>query len=154
MELQLSLIPAPHDDKHMYEFAGVLTSHGIEFWPAIPSNVGNLPPTPEASRTDSDLQQSALEAFKEWGRTDDKNRYCFLIVRPSGDFIIQAGQALSSLGLGGIIGAWLTAKYGRKVRLKVGEIEAEAHTPEEVEKLLARAQEIQQRNQPKVIHEP
>jgi len=40
------------------------------------------------------------------------------------------------------------ARYGRKVRLKIGEIEAEAQTREEVEKLLARAQEIQQRNQP------
>ena len=33
-------------------------------------------------------------------------------------------------------------------------IEAEAQTVEEVEKLLNRAEEIQQRNQPKVIHEP
>lgn len=54
--------------------------------------------------------------------------------------------------LGTAIGAWLHARYGRKVRLKIGEIEAEAQTVEEVETLLARAQEIQQRNQPpKVI---
>ena len=46
---------------------------------------------------------------------------------------------------------WLKAKYGRKVRLKVGELEAEAQTIEEVERLLARAQKIQQQNQPPKI---
>ena len=50
------------------------------------------------------------------------------------------------------LGVWLHAHYGRKVRLKVGDIEAEAQTREEVEKLLVRAEEIQQRNQaPKII---
>jgi hypothetical protein len=73
---------------------------------------------------------------------------------PSGEFVIEIVKTLGSLGLGGIIGAWIQAKHGRKVRVKVGEIEAEASTTEEVEKLLVRAQEIQQRNQPKVIHEP
>ena len=48
-------------------------------------------------------------------------------------------------------GAWLHAKYGRKVRLKIGDIEAEAQSVEEVEKLIARAQEIQQANQPKKV---
>jgi hypothetical protein len=38
--------------------------------------------------------------------------------------------------------------------LKIGDIEAEAQTAEEVEKLLDKAHEIQQRSQPKVIHEP
>ena len=70
-----------------------------------------------------------------------------------GDFTIKLAVVVGP-ALGTIIGAWLHARYGRKVRLKIGEIEAEAQTVEEVEKLLARAQEIQQRNQPKVIHEP
>ena len=56
--------------------------------------------------------------------------------------------------IGTAVGVWLHAKYGRRVRLKVGDIEAEAQTAEQVEKLLARALEIQQHNQPKVIHEP
>jgi hypothetical protein len=56
--------------------------------------------------------------------------------------------------LGTIVGAWLHARYSRKVRLKVGDIEAEAQTVPEVEALLARARELQQRNQSKVIHEP
>ncbi len=53
-----------------------------------------------------------------------------------------------------VVGAWLHARYARKVRLKVGNIEAEAPTVKEVERLLDRAQDIQQRNQPKAIHEP
>jgi hypothetical protein len=36
-------------------------------------------------------------------------------------------------------GAWAQAHFGRKVRLKVGDIEAEASTTEEIERLLARA---------------
>jgi hypothetical protein len=48
----------------------------------------------------------------------------------------------------------LASRSGRrKVRLKIGDIEAEAQTVKEVEKLLARAQEMQRSNQPKVIHE-
>jgi hypothetical protein len=70
-----------------------------------------------------------------------------------GDFTVKLA-AIAGPALGTGIGAWLHAKYGRKVRLKIGDIEAEAQTREEVEKLLERAQEIQQRNLPKVIREP
>ena len=56
--------------------------------------------------------------------------------------------------LAAVVGAWSHAKYGRKVSLKVGEIEAEAPTMEEIDKLLDRAEKIQQRNQPKAIDEP
>jgi hypothetical protein len=54
------------------------------------------------------------------------------------------------------LGVWLGSRNGRKVRIKVGDTEVEAQTPEEVEKLLAHAQQIQQENQlrnqpPKII---
>ncbi len=42
--------------------------------------------------------------------------------------------------LGTLLGAWLNGKYGRKVHLKIGadgEIEADAQTAEDVERLLA-----------------
>ena len=71
-----------------------------------------------------------------------------------GDFLVKFLEKLGPLGLAGIAGAWIQAKNGRKVRLKVGDLEAEAQSVEEVERLLVRAQEIQQRNQPKAIHEP
>jgi hypothetical protein len=51
-------------------------------------------------------------------------------------------QAVSPV-LTGILGAWLQSKAGRKVRLKVGDIEVEAKTVEEVEQLLQRAQALQ-----------
>lgn len=47
--------------------------------------------------------------------------------------------------LGPFIGAWLNARYGRKVRLKVGDIEAEARTVAEVEALLKKADELRPR---------
>jgi hypothetical protein len=56
------------------------------------------------------------------------------------------------------VGAWLGSRNGRKVRIKVGDIEAEAQTREDVEKLLERArgiqQEIQERNQPPKVALP
>jgi hypothetical protein len=51
------------------------------------------------------------------------------------------------------ISDYLRERNNRKFRVKVDDIEAEANTLKAVEKLLARAQEIQQRNEPKVIHE-
>jgi hypothetical protein len=72
-----------------------------------------------------------------------------------GDFIIKLAAIVGPV-LGAGVGAWLRGRYGRKVRIKVGanEIEAEAQTVEEVERLIARAYEIQQRTRPKAIHEP
>lgn len=73
----------------------------------------------------------------------------------SGEFTLMASAIASFVtGGAGVLGAWLHARYGRKVRLKIGEIEAEAQTVAEVEKLLKHAEEFQQRNQAKVIHEP
>jgi hypothetical protein len=54
----------------------------------------------------------------------------------------------------GVIGAWLHARYGRKVRIKVGDIEVEAQSQKAAERLFAKAQEIQQANQPRKIYEP
>ena len=44
----------------------------------------------------------------------------------------------------GLIGAWLQARFGRKVRLKVGDVEAEASTVADVEELLERAKAFRQ----------
>jgi hypothetical protein len=51
-------------------------------------------------------------------------------------------QAVSPV-LTGILGAWVQSKVGRKVRLKVGDIEVEARTVEEADRLLQRAQALQ-----------
>jgi len=67
--------------------------------------------------------------------------------------LLTAAAALGP-ALGAVLGAWLHAHYGRKVRLKIGEIEAEAQTPEEVQKLIDQAVGIQKRNAPKIIQDP
>jgi hypothetical protein len=58
-----------------------------------------------------------------------------------GDFFIPIAQAVGPT-LGVVIVAWLQGRAGRKVRIKIGDIEAEARTPEEAEKLLRWAQEF------------
>ena len=45
----------------------------------------------------------------------------------------------------GVVGAWLHARYGRKARLKIGDIEAEARTVEEVERLIASVKKLKHR---------
>lgn len=51
--------------------------------------------------------------------------------------------------LTGILGAWLQSKAGRKVRLKDGDIEVEAHTVDEVGKLLDMLAERRAKQEPK-----
>lgn len=61
-----------------------------------------------------------------------------------GSFTIESVKSVG-LVVGPIIGAWLQARYGRKVRLKIGDIEAEARTVSEVEELLERAEKVHPR---------
>ena len=70
-----------------------------------------------------------------------------------GDFTIKLVATVGP-ALGTLIGAWLHARYGRKVRLKIGDIEAEAQNVEQVEKLLRQADQFQQRSQQKIIGKP
>jgi hypothetical protein len=50
-------------------------------------------------------------------------------------------------------GAWVQARYGRKVRLKIGEVEAEARTVAEVKELLKSAAKFQDRDHDRGGHE-
>jgi hypothetical protein len=70
-----------------------------------------------------------------------------------GDFFVKLAPTVGPI-VGTALGAWLHAHYGRRVRLKFGDVEAEAQNVEELEKLLACAQELQQHNQPKIIQKP
>ncbi|WP_322034624.1 hypothetical protein [Burkholderia sp. BCC1970] len=45
--------------------------------------------------------------------------------------------------LGAAVAGWFQGRTGRKLRLKVGDVEVEARTPEEVEQLLKQAQALQ-----------
>jgi hypothetical protein len=51
----------------------------------------------------------------------------------------------------GVAGAWLRARYGRKVRVKLGDTEVEARTVEEVENALRLIDETQERNRTREI---
>ncbi len=44
-----------------------------------------------------------------------------------------------------LLGMWIQGRFGRKARLKIGDIEAEARTPSEVEELLKTAAKFQKR---------
>jgi hypothetical protein len=68
--------------------------------------------------------------------------------------VADTWKTFGQAGVGAALGAWLTARYGRKVRVKIGDIEVEAQSPKQVEELLARAQKFAEKNQAKVIREP
>jgi hypothetical protein len=61
---------------------------------------------------------------------------------PIGHFALSFGPQVIT-ALAAVAGAWVQARYGRKVRLKVGDIEVEARTIEEIERLLERAASFQ-----------
>ena len=54
-----------------------------------------------------------------------------------------AGKALPTVGTALV--AWLGGRYGRKVRVKVGDLEIEANTSHEVKDLLLKVEEMQKR---------
>jgi hypothetical protein len=69
---------------------------------------------------------------------------------PLPEFIV-AMKALAPptiTALAGYATAWVQARNGRKVRIRIGEIEAEARTVAEIEKLLEQAAQFQDRDQP------
>lgn len=59
---------------------------------------------------------------------------------PIGEFIITAIKDFGPIGV--CVAAWLQGRAGRRVRLKVGEIEAEARTPAEVKELFRHALDV------------
>jgi hypothetical protein len=68
-------------------------------------------------------------------------------------FVIELAHSPLAGVIAAAVGAWLHARYGRKVRLRVGDIEVEAQSERQVRRLLEQAEGFQKR-QSKVIHEP
>jgi hypothetical protein len=62
---------------------------------------------------------------------------------------INLGEVIIKLGIGVITGvasvaaAWLHARAGRKLRIKIGDIEVEAGTPKELKGLLETVQKVE-----------
>lgn len=71
----------------------------------------------------------------------------------AGTFVVKLAEAHGTTVVAAIA-AYFHGRHSRKVRLKVGDIEAEAQSVGDVEKLIDKAQEIRKHNEPKVIHEP
>ena len=60
------------------------------------------------------------------------------------DFLVPLAQVVGPL-LGVALVAWVKERSGRKVRLKFDSVDAEAHSPEQVENLLEQAAEFRER---------
>ena len=56
-----------------------------------------------------------------------------------GEFIVPLMAASSALWV--LLGRWLQAKHGRKIRLKIGDIEAEATSVDDIRKLMEIAEQ-------------
>jgi hypothetical protein len=61
---------------------------------------------------------------------------------PIAQYAIQYLGPAALSALAAAITVWVQGRSGRKIRLKVGDIEAEARTIEEIEQLLPRALEL------------
>jgi hypothetical protein len=57
-----------------------------------------------------------------------------------GDFLVPLAQ-VTVPALGGVIIGWLQGRAGRKVRVKFGDTEAEARTPEDLKRILELVEE-------------
>ena len=53
------------------------------------------------------------------------------------EFYVFLGSSMTAVAA--LCGAWIQARYGRKVRIKIGDVEAEGRNVEEIERLLQRA---------------
>ena len=106
-----------------------------------------------ASADDPSLSDQAYQlelrdfssALREAGVTFSQRAMAFdsaqAVGYPLGEYFLSlAGIAGPVLGVA--VGAWLQGRAGRKVRLKVGDIEIEAASQEEVEALLNKVLEL------------
>lgn len=104
-----------------------------------------LVPAPgEPDPSDSALASDITQFEEALGRAGSRRTTeCFSGNAPAflawtGDYLVTV-TPVAIPALTGAVGFWLQARLGRKVSLRIGEIEAQASTVEEVERLLAAA---------------
>jgi hypothetical protein len=106
-----------------------------------------LLPAPEDSAPNSAEYQRALwDADRELRARGAKSQSIVFMQDDAEAGMTHLGEVVVKLApaamtaIGAVAGAWLQARYGRKVRIKYrdahGDVEAEASTPKEVERLL------------------
>jgi hypothetical protein len=108
-----------------------------------------LLPAPDDSTIYSPEFQAGLQTFDDALRAEGIKVSPRVLVRKSagggssyvGEFLIPLAQVVGP-ALGVVLVAWLQGRSGRKVKLKVGDVEAEARSVEEVQTLLRSAQQF------------
>lgn len=106
-------------------------------------------PAPDDPAWTSPAYQAGLIAVQqELERLDPQTRSEALVMESAegsfllhGIFRVTVDKVLPLAGTA--VASWLAGRQGRKIRLKVGDIEAEAGSVEEIDQLLLRAQDLQ-----------
>ena len=99
------------------------------------------------------------KAVKEAERQQSENGAINLRAAGDHEFLSHIGALLSVAAqkaappLAAALATWIGTRAGRKVKIKVGEVEIEAGSAKEVKDLLDQAQEFKRANEPKRIHE-
>ena len=110
----------------------------------------SLKRAPDDARVNDPKFQEELTEFSKSlraaGISYSQHGIAFDAVSAVGYALPEFVVALKVIGptLGVIFVAWLQGRSGRKIRLKIGEVEVEARTAEEVENLLEKAKQFQQ----------
>ncbi|WP_233875031.1 hypothetical protein [Paraburkholderia adhaesiva] len=132
-----------------------MSSHSNPLQPEIEIRLKRAPDDPPERdttfqselRTFASALRSAGVDYRQWAMTFDSvaaQGY------PLAQYTIPAIQYLGPAALSALTAAitvWVQGRSGRKVRLKVGDIEAEARTVEEVKQLLEYAHTLQARHE-------
>ena len=96
-------------------------------------------PSSRADDMKQDIQQFLHFAQAHGGRIPSPK---LTMASAPGSVVVVFEQVLAPAiapAFGAAVGAWLQGRAGRKVRMKVGDIEIEASTPEELGQLLQQA---------------
>lgn len=118
-----------------------------------------VPAASDAAWRSSDYQKDLRRFMQELGETGlsisprielheswKPETLGFIVPTYLGSFAVKALNSRSFVAIAGAAAGWLSARGGRKVRLKFGDIEVEARNREEIEDLLKVAREFQQRS--------
>ena len=73
-------------------------------------------------------------------------------IGPLANEVVAFATALGPASIAAL-GGWLAGRNGRKVKIKVGEIEAEANSVKQLDEVLKRVGAMKYYNEPKRIHE-
>ena len=111
---------------------------------------------PQFSRENQDRMNAVLAAFRDAGVNTRSTARGFDSADAVGGFtgeFLAFAKVFGPAAIAGLSG-WLAGRNGRKVRIKIGEIEVEANSKADVEKLLDRALEVKQSTEPAKIIKP